>query len=217
MSNPDQQLKQFGWMLHAGGAAVAFLGSVAVWMFLLNPMQVKIDRADRETMAVKRFMNRSGTIVAQETALKTQVEDSRNSLEQLRKRVPSTSEKLEFFDMFHQLAAKTGFSVTNYEPKDAKKLKTHSEIPIEVVGKASYRSLCKLLDGIAQLPRLCRVREMKITSNEDAFEYPITLSLSIYYSDEETLAGFVTQPFPADMLRQLRPEVATVPGDSNPL
>lgn len=186
MKTPDEELKQFGWILHGVGFLVTVAGCFMAFAFVVTPLQTRLTGAQREAKQLEVFLDRSDKVVTREANLRKQLESSRHELSELQNRVPKTPQANEFLQHLDQLAKQTGLTILDYQPGRTIDNETHSETRIEMSGKGQFESLCQFLDGLAELPRLCRIRTMQILSVSEGDEYPIDLSLSIYFSDSDS-------------------------------
>lgn len=189
MKSPEEQLKHYGRVLHGVGLLVLVAGAFMAFAFVVTPMQFKINSTERTANQLGVFLDRTDQIIEREATVRTQLESSRDELRQLQNRVPGTPTADEFLQQLDELAEKTGLTILDYQPGQTLDNVTHSETQIELSGKGNYVSLCQFLDGLVQLPRLCRIRTMLIQSASEGDSYPVDLSLSIYFSDRESFAG----------------------------
>jgi len=186
VKTPDEQLNQFGWVLHVVGFGLTAVCCVFAFAFVVTPMQYKITAAAREANQLQLFLDRTEIIVSRESDLRGQLSVSRAQLSELQDRVPRTPRAGEFLRQLDELAKQKDLTILDYQPGQTIDHVTHSETQIEMAGKGNYGRLCRFLDGLLHLPRMCRIRTMRIQSVSDGDEYPIDLSLSIYFSDSES-------------------------------
>lgn len=186
MKTPEEELNQYGWLLHGIGFLFTGVVSFVAFAFLVTPMQFKFASAERAINQLNVFLGRSNEVIAREGEMRRQLESSRDELRLLQNRVPRTPQADQFLKQLDDLAKDSGLTILDYQPGKTISNETHSETQIELSGKGGYINLCRFLEGLVGLPRLCRIRTMQIQSVSEGGEYPVDLSLSIYFSDSES-------------------------------
>jgi hypothetical protein len=61
---------------------------------------------------------------------------------------------------------------------------------VSVQGVGSFSSICAFVDGLNKLARLSKVKDLTLSAEDSAAEYPVTATLVIYFA----LTGGETEP-----------------------
>jgi hypothetical protein len=65
---------------------------------------------------------------------------------------------------------------------------------VTLKGAGSYASICTFFDRLAKLKRLSKVRNLTVSAEGDAAEYPVTATLVIYFALRSKEADSTTPP-----------------------
>ena len=52
---------------------------------------------------------------------------------------------------------------------------------VTLKGNGSYASICRFVDRLSKLKRLSKVKDLSVSAEGDANEYPMTATLVIYF------------------------------------
>jgi Tfp pilus assembly protein PilO len=167
------------------GIGVAAIGAIVggAYYFVYLPMTEADRSSGARTAAVEEFLLQESEIRTSHAAAQSRLRDHVTRLGELLKRIPKSPEEASFLAQLSELSNDVGVRIRQFDPGDTKVVGNYASLEIDVVAEASYASLCQLLEGLAQLPRLSEVTALSIEDADPTADvYPITLTLRIYFA-----------------------------------
>ena len=116
----------------------------------------------------------------------SELRDLLASVEAIGQRVPDRSREGEFLGDLSRIADQHGVRIKDFHRDKVQETATHSAVSIVVSGEASYVGLCRLLDSVANLPRLASLSKLEVTPVGSAGNYDIQLNYLLYYATSPT-------------------------------
>ena len=101
--------------------------------------------------------------------------------EQVRQRIPDDPCEAEFLKQLTQVADDAGLKIRDYRRGKLAVKDCYSQLQLDLSCTAGYSVLCTFFDRLTRLPRIFTVRQLTITSRSDGTEYPVELSLLVYF------------------------------------
>ncbi|MGM0487524.1 MAG: type 4a pilus biogenesis protein PilO [Planctomycetota bacterium] len=111
----------------------------------------------------------------------TELEKAHAHAQQLRQRIPDDPDEAEFLKQVSRLAAATGLEIRDYRRGSLAVKESYSELQINLTCSARYAELCRFLEALDELPRILTIEKLAISSPDEGDEYPVDLSLSVYF------------------------------------
>ena len=181
-ANAASKLKRLGLLLHAGGLLIT-LGAVAGSGFgayrLLSREWSEINRRSTEAQAYLATASKIREHHAEELRRLRQEEVR---LESLLARIPTTPQESEFLAELTRLARDAQLKISDFKPAEMKGSDSHAAVEIALRTEASYEGLCRFLDGLSSLPRLCHVKRLSLKAPDASQStYPVDMTLQIFF------------------------------------
>ena len=183
--NPSSQLKMLGWLLHGAGL-IAILGAgFAAYCLVYLPLVRKENAYVARIAVVDGLLDDGEEIQAEYSRSKDALEEIRNRAYTLRQRIPVRPCETEFLEQMNEAANTEGLEIRDYRRGEVVVKDTHSQLEIHVLCAGSYPEICGFLDRLARMPRISTVEKVTITSDSAAGDYPVDLTLRLYYGAQE--------------------------------
>ncbi len=174
-----KQLKLVVW----GTSAAGLLAMIAIVVLAyqshawLRRERQSLDDARRDDL---RLLTSADQVRLEREAAARQLESLSTSLAELKKRIPATPKEAEFLAQVSALAETSGVRLKNFRPGrvgGAASIKS-CDVQLSLVG--SFASICKLLDGLAEVPRILNVPRITLLGPPTAGDFcnaDVTISL----------------------------------------
>ena len=174
--------RSLSWGLHGAGCAVA--GALVLAGSFLYAFQVhEQDRVQREYLRAENCLKNADATQRTYQALRQRQQREQARIEQLLRRVPVGPAESEFLALLADLSKQCDFSVRSFRPGGISSSGTFSQMEISLACDGTYESLCRFLDGLESLPRLCRVAGVSISAASEAGDRcTVELQLQLLFS-----------------------------------
>lgn len=102
-------------------------------------------------------------------------------IDAVRKRIAEQSSEGRFLGQLSELAQREQLNIREHRITPPRPFAGRWQMQLTVFGSGRYESICRFLDGITRLPRLCRVDRLDMTTAPDGV-YPVELTLAIFFT-----------------------------------
>lgn len=181
-STAGVKLHRLGLLLHGGGLLLTLgsvLGSGLAAHALLSREWSEIRRRTQEARA---YLATAESIRDHHAAAVKQMRQEEVRLESLLARIPTTPQESEFLAELTRLAREAKLKITDFKPSEVNGGDSHAAVEIALRTEASYEGLCRFLDGLSSLPRLCHVKRLSLKAPDAAqTSYPVDMTLQIFF------------------------------------
>lgn len=186
--------QQLGWALHAAGFVLTILMLLGVHVYVFGSLRRESSRLDSQISTAADYYDQESMITARHTTLQSTLIDRQNRLEDLLTRIPESPRESEFLAQLTQLARSSGMTISRYTPGQSREETTHADLEVSLSARASYESICRFFDGLADLQRLCHVTRLKIVAPEPGqLTYPVDMTLRIFFTPSVSEDGGAAQ------------------------
>ena len=100
---------------------------------------------------------------------------------EVQRRVPRDADAGEFLKEVTQLASAEQLAIKDFTPEKPENRNGYAEMQVTLKGAGSFASICTFVDRLAKLKRLSKVKDLTLSAEGDASEYPMTATLVIYF------------------------------------
>lgn len=151
-------------------------------IYILGPSEAQavtsIATADKDIAKYEKDIARFDKFInddEERLAMQTKVENAR-------RRLPSSIEEVDFFDIIRESARRTGTSFSEISPVDIRNQQGYREIPYDIVGSSRYHEFGQFLNLIECHPdRFLRVNSFSVTNNNKRPSlHPVELQISTF-------------------------------------
>lgn len=180
--NPRLTLELQGWLLHGLGLLVTMLAAGVFYVFGYQPLDGESASLQAQALMLDGLLNQATTIYAENSRLKTQVNEFERKAIAVLSRVPEEPREADFLAQVSELAQQTGLDILDYRPGILRPQTTYTEMEVKLVSKGTYASLCGFLEQIDRLPRLCRLMNLSIDAKASDGKYAMEMTLVIFFT-----------------------------------
>ena len=178
----ERKLNVLGWSLHAAGLAITVGIVLGVHQLVFLSMRAEGARLEKAIHEASDYLERANQIHQQHADLEAALLTREERVQELNKRVPGQPRESEFLAQLTQLARTSGMSINGYDPGMEEQDGASAAIKVQLKGTASFGGICRFLNGLDQLPRLCRLTDLSVVVSDPHQEiYPVDLTLRIFF------------------------------------
>ena len=181
-------LKQFNAMLHVAGAIITVVIAVVLYLALYAPLERRHVLVVVHTASLDALLDRASGVRGEHAKLSESLAEIMKRSEALHRRVPQEPREMEFLTQVTEAANDEHFKIRGYHPGTIINKQGYSQMEVTLGGEGTYYSICGFLDRIHRLPRMSSVVKMDIRSESPTKDYPITLTLVIYFNLKKVVA-----------------------------
>lgn len=176
------KLHRLGLLLHAGGLLVTLAAAVGSGMAAYGLLSREWSEIHRRTVAARAYLESAPTIRERHASAVIQMQQEAARLESLMARIPTTPQESEFLAELTRLAREAKLRITDFKPSEVSGDESHAAVEIALKTEASYEGLCRFLDGLSSLPRLCHVKKLSLKAPDvSQTTYPVDMTLQIFF------------------------------------
>lgn len=177
-----KKLKRLKWLLHVSGLFVT-LGTVAgSGLGVFQLLSREWSDIHRRSSAAQAYLSTAHRIREHHAEALRQLRQEEVRLELLLARIPTTPQESEFLAELTRLARDARLKISDFKPAETKGADSHAAVEIALKTEASYESLCRFLDGLSSLPRLCHVKRLSLRAPDASQStYPVDMTLQIFF------------------------------------
>jgi type IV pilus assembly protein PilO len=185
--------------VRAGAVVICFvLVSVLLFYFLVWSDQKPIlDRVTAEETDLRNTFKNKHSKAVNLAVYQQQLADIERSFGALLRQLPGKTEVPNLLVDISQVGVGAGLEEKLFQPSPEVKKDFYAELPIKIRLTGSYHQMGEFVSGIAALPRIVTLDEMKIkTENKDVYDnlsFELTAKTYRYLDDTEVAAAEATK------------------------
>jgi Tfp pilus assembly protein PilO len=182
MSVIDEETRRFGRLLHYAGLLVTVVCATAGYSFLHAPAVDSIADAAARIDEVVQSVQNAPVIRDQHRIVSAKLQEVTTRIANVQARVPQGADDGEFLNQVTQLAQKEKLAINDFHHEKPEVKNGYAEMQVSVHGLGSFNSICAFIDGLNKLARLSKVKDLTLSAEDAAAEYPMTATLVIYFA-----------------------------------
>jgi type IV pilus assembly protein PilO len=189
--------------IRAGVVAICFV-LVAVllfYFFVYSKQQPILDQVRSEEVTLRRTFEDKHRKAVNLAVYQQQLADIERSFGALLRQLPGKTEVPSLLVDISQVGVAAGLEEKLFQPSGEIKKDFYAELPIKIKVIGSYHQMGEFVSGIAALPRIVTLDEMKITrENKDVYDnlsFELTAKTYRYLDDAEVAAVEKSKAAPA--------------------
>jgi hypothetical protein len=168
---------------HAVGLAAALGSAAAGWVVLHRPLAAECAQLDTEADALERLWTRKRVLEAEHTRRHASLETEAKLLREVRDRLPASSSEAEFLALVGALARELNVELSDFRVGGVKAAGELSAVEVQASAEATYADLCRFLDRLDTLPRLCRVERLHVDAGTPPeARHRVTMTLQAFFA-----------------------------------
>jgi Tfp pilus assembly protein PilO len=177
----DEETRRFGRLLHYAGVLVMVVCTTAGYSFLHAPAVHSIVETSNQIDELMLSVENAPIIRQQHRLVSAKLEEVTTRIANVQRRVPQAADEAEFLHQVSQLASEEKLSIKEFNPEKPETKNGYVEMQVRLTGEGSFGSICKFVDHLNKLARLSKIKDLTLSSETDATEYPMTATLVIYF------------------------------------
>jgi Tfp pilus assembly protein PilO len=165
----QRQTRLFNRCADGMGVVACVLVALMAWLLVLKPIDAAIAQdGDRKEAAENDITNRDA-ITSDTARLRQERADYETRLETLLNGIPESVQDSQFLGQVATLARESELLLEQFRPGTIESVGEYQQLEIELTASGTHKSICRFLDGLAKLPRMCRVPEIHIDASGEDF------------------------------------------------
>jgi Tfp pilus assembly protein PilO len=185
----DEQTRRFGRLLHYAGVLAMVVCATVGYSFLHAPAVLAITETSNQIDELLQSVKNAPIIRDQHRIVSGKLREVTTRIANVQRRVPLDAASFEFMNQVTQLAGDKKLAIKEFLPGKPELRNGYVELQVTFKGEGSYSSICTFVDQLNKLARLSKIKDLTLTSDTDATEYPMTATLVIYFGLRGTDAG----------------------------
>jgi Tfp pilus assembly protein PilO len=177
----DDELRQFGRMLHYCGILVTVLAATAAYSLLHAPTARAIAETATRIEEVMLSAENAPLIREYHQKVLNRLADVEQRIAAVEARVPDEAEAGAFLKELTQIAAEEQLILKDFQPHKPVVKTGYAEMDVTLKGQGSFASICKFLDRAEKMSRLAKVKALTVSAVDNPAEYPVDATLTIYF------------------------------------
>lgn len=162
---------------------------VGAWIYLDTRRQLEDLRQLRNREAsLKQQVDEKLKRAVHLPRFRQHLSDLEKSLGELLRQLPDSTEVPELLVDISQTGLAAGLEFQLFQPQAEMRKEFYAELPIDIQVVGTYSEFGNFVSGIASLPRIVTVHDVKISKNRDAAELTMKAQLKTYRQAEESFA-----------------------------
>jgi Tfp pilus assembly protein PilO len=177
----DEELRRFGRLLHYAGLLATVLCAVAGYSFVHAPSIESIASTSAKIVELEMLIQNAPVMREQHRKSSDRLQEVTTRIAELQARVPHDAAAGEFLKEVTRVASEEQFAIKDFTPDKPHDRTGYAEMQVTLKGAGSYASICRFMDRLSKLKRLSKVKDLSLSAEGDASEYPMTATLVIYF------------------------------------
>jgi len=177
----DEELRRFGRLLHYAGLLATVLCAAAGYSFVRAPSKNAVANNSARIEELKLSIQNAPIMREQHHKVTEKLKEVTTRISDVQARVPLDADAGEFLKQVTQLASTEHLAIKDFTPEKPENRNGYAEMQITLKGAGSYASICRFLDRLSKLKRLSKVKDLSLSAEGDASEYPMSATLVIYF------------------------------------
>jgi Tfp pilus assembly protein PilO len=177
----DERTRRFGRLLHYAGVLVMVICTTAGYSFLHAPAVQSIVETSNRIDELLLSVQNAPIIREQHRLVSAKLDEVTTRIAKVQQSVPQTADEGEFLHQVTQLAEADKLAINEYHPEKPETKVGYAEMQVRLAGQGSFESICTFVDHLNKLDRLSKIKDLTLSSETDATEYPMTATLIIYF------------------------------------
>jgi len=146
-----------------GVFAFLFIGIIAAGIYFDTTKQLKVvERHEKKEFELKEEFKVKADQAAKLDLYKEQLAEMEASFGALLRQLPETTEVESLLVDVSQTGLAAGLEIKRFKPSSEEKKGFYAELPIALEVSGSYHQLATFISGIAALPRIATISDMKL-------------------------------------------------------
>jgi type IV pilus assembly protein PilO len=180
--------------VRAGAVVLCFvvLSAALFYFFVWSDQKPRLDQASAEETELRNTFQTKHSKAVNLAVYQQQLADIERSFGALLRQLPGRTEVPSLLVDISQVGVGAGLEEKLFQPSTELKKDFYAELPIKIRLTGSYHQMGEFVSGIAALPRIVTLHDIKITPDSkdayDALSFELTAKTFRYLDDAEVAA-----------------------------
>jgi Tfp pilus assembly protein PilO len=177
----DNDLRRFGRLLHYAGLLATVVCAAAGYSLVHVPAIDRIADTSARIEELTLLIQNAPIMRQHHQQVSAELDEVTTRIAAVQRRVPRDADAGEFLKELMQLASAEQLSIKDFTPEKPEERAGYAEMRVSFKGAGSYASICQFVDKLSKLKRLSKVKDLSVSAEGQANEYPMTATLVIYF------------------------------------
>jgi Tfp pilus assembly protein PilO len=177
----DEELRRFGRLLHYAGVLATVICAAAGYSLVHAPSIDAVADTSARIQELSLLIENAPIMREQHQKVSRTLNQVTATIADIQRRVPRDADAGEFLKEVTRLASAESLAIKDFTPDKAVNRNGYAEMQVTLKGNGSYASICRFVDRLAKLKRLSKVKDLTVSAEGNANEYPMTATLVIYF------------------------------------
>jgi Tfp pilus assembly protein PilO len=177
----DEQTRRFGRLLHYAGLLITVVCASVCYSMLHAPAVEAITETANRIDELMLSVQNAPVIREQHRVVSAKLQEVTTRIANVQRRVPREADFSDFLTQVTALATKEQLAIKEFNPENPQPRDGYAEMQVTLKSEGSFGSICTFVDRLSKLSRLSKIKDLTLTSETDATEYPMTATLVIYF------------------------------------
>ena len=138
---------------------------VAAWFFVFEPRNQDNEQSRREIAQMETTLVRLDQLTDEVGDVRTAIDEAELRLADFRRNIPDANEVDDMLAEIHRIGERNALGISSIRALNRTETQGYAEIPLSLEIDGSFRGLYRFLIDLERLPRITRVRELKLERN----------------------------------------------------
>ncbi|MCP4798038.1 MAG: type 4a pilus biogenesis protein PilO [Phycisphaeraceae bacterium] len=138
---------------------------VAAWFFVFEPRNQDIEQSRREIAQMETTLVRLDQLTDEVGDVRTAIDEAELRLADFRQNIPDANEVDDMLAEIHRIGERNALGISSIRALNRTETQGYAEIPLSLEIDGSFRGLYRFLIDLERLPRITRVRDLKLERN----------------------------------------------------
>jgi type IV pilus assembly protein PilO len=168
---------------------VAILVMIAGYYLVIEDQLTQLDKVERNELDLRKEFESKQAKASNLDGYRQQLEEMKHSFGTMLRQLPDKTEVAELLVDVSQTGLASGLEFELFKPQEEIPKDFYAELPIEIVVKGDYHEFGNFISGLAALPRIVTIHDVKImrgNPKEATSKLKLVATAKTYrYLDEE--------------------------------
>jgi Tfp pilus assembly protein PilO len=177
----DEQTRRFGRLLHYAGVLLTVILVTAGYSCLHAPAVEAIATTTASIDELMQSVQNAPLIRQQHQIVSEKLHQVTTQIANLQRRVPHDADAGDFLKQVTQIAGAENVAIKDFHPEKPENKTGYAELQVTLKGAGSFGSICTFMDRLNKLDRLSKIKDLTLSAEDTAAQYPMTATLLIYF------------------------------------
>jgi len=181
-----RKTRVFNHCAGTAGVVVTSLIAFCAWLCVIKPIDAAIEWDRTRQMGAHKCLDNRDDIAGEAARLRIERSGFESRLKELLDGIPESVQDSQFLGQVATLARDSELLLEQFRPGTIEKSGDYQQLEIELTASGTHASICRFLDGLQNLPRLCRVPELDIEASGEEQVFPVRLKVLVFFAPDES-------------------------------